>query len=78
MQECVRSEGMPLRSGVAGVPTIIVVTHGGVIRYALSRLIANLGFWDTQVIPGQAIRVRLDHHDDQWAGERVDFPGIGL
>lgn len=60
------------------VPTIVVVTHGGVIRYALSRLIAGLGFWDTHVVPGQAIQVQLDQQGNQWSGSRVTFPPIGL
>ncbi|NMI03259.1 histidine phosphatase family protein [Paenibacillus sp. SZ31] len=78
LQEYIWSDGSSMFSPESGVPTIIVVTHGGVIRYALSRLIADLGFWDTQVIPGQAIQVRLEQHGDQWAGERVTFPAIGL
>ncbi|WP_167544397.1 histidine phosphatase family protein [Paenibacillus xylanexedens] len=59
-------------------PTIVVVTHGGVIRYALSRLIAGLGFWDTHVVPGQVIQVQLDQQGNQWFGSRVTFPPIGL
>ncbi|WP_340400978.1 histidine phosphatase family protein [Paenibacillus sp. FSL H8-0079] len=78
LQECIGSDCPSMLSPESGVPTIIVVTHGGVIRYALSRLIADLGFWDTQVIPGQAIQVLLERHGDQWAGERVTFPAIGL
>lgn len=78
LQECLWADCSSMQSREAGAPTIIVVTHGGVIRYALSRLIANLGFWDTQVIPGQAIQVRLEQHGDQWVGTRVAFPGIGL
>ncbi|MCW3793696.1 histidine phosphatase family protein [Paenibacillus sp. LS1] len=78
LQEYIGSDGPSMLSPESGVPPIIVVTHGGVIRYALSRLIANLGFWDTQVIPGQAIQVLLERHGDQWAGERVAFPAIGL
>jgi len=78
LQECIGSNCPSMLSLESGVPTIIVVTHGGVIRYALSRLIANLGFWDTQVIPGQAIQVRLERYEDRWSGKRVAFPGIGL
>lgn len=78
LQECVWSNCPSMLSCEAGEPTTIVITHGGVIRYALSRLIADLGFWDTEVIPGQAIQVRLERHGDHWAGERVAFPGIGL
>ncbi|WKL00452.1 histidine phosphatase family protein [Paenibacillus amylolyticus] len=60
------------------VPTIVVVTHGGVIRYALSRLIAGLGFWDTHVVPGQAIQVQLEQQGNEWFGSRMTFPPIGL
>lgn len=56
------------------VPAIAVVTHGGVIRYAMSRLIPELGFWDTQVIPGQAIKVRLEKSGNSWVSSMVSFP----
>ncbi|WP_235540724.1 histidine phosphatase family protein [Paenibacillus sp. Root52] len=56
------------------VPQMGIVTHGGVIRYAISRLIPNSNFWDTQVIPGQAIKVRLDYGASGWVGSQVAFP----
>lgn len=56
----------------------VIVTHGGVIRYLMSRLIIGVGFWDTHVIPGQAIQVQLEKRGEQWLGRRVDFPYIGL
>ncbi|WP_338542243.1 histidine phosphatase family protein [Paenibacillus tundrae] len=56
------------------VPQMGIVTHGGVIRYAISRLIPDLNFWDTQVIPGQAIKVRLDYGASGWVGSQVAFP----
>lgn len=57
---------------------ILIVTHGGVIRYMMSRLIHGVGFWDTHIIPGQAIQVDLEKQGDHWLGRRVDFPYIGL
>jgi len=56
----------------------LIVTHGGVIRYMLSRLIPGLGFWDTHVIPGQAIQVHMEKQGEDWRGRRVDFPFFGL
>ncbi|WP_145050637.1 histidine phosphatase family protein [Paenibacillus xylanexedens] len=56
------------------VPQMGIVTHGGVIRYAISRLIPDLNFWDTQVIPGQAIKVRLDYGASGWVGSQIAFP----
>ncbi|MCM3131152.1 histidine phosphatase family protein [Paenibacillus polysaccharolyticus] len=56
----------------------LIVTHGGVIRYMMSRLINGVGFWDTHVIPGQAIQVQLEKQGDYWLGRRMDFPYIGL
>ncbi|MBR2567003.1 MAG: histidine phosphatase family protein [Paenibacillus sp.] len=56
----------------------LVVTHGGVIRYMVSRLIQGIGFWDTHVIPGQAIQVQIEKQGHHWLGRRSDFPSIGL
>ncbi|MDP9699048.1 alpha-ribazole phosphatase [Paenibacillus intestini] len=56
----------------------LIVSHGGVIRYMMSRLIHGVGFWDTHVIPGQAIQVDLEKKGDHWLGRRMDFPYIGL
>jgi alpha-ribazole phosphatase len=56
----------------------LIVTHGGVIRYMLSRLIEGVGFWDTHVIPGQAIQVYIEKQGNRWLGSRVNFPSIGL
>ncbi|MGC5776246.1 histidine phosphatase family protein [Paenibacillus pabuli] len=56
------------------MPKIAVITHGGVIRYMVSRLIPDQGFWDTQVIPGQAIKIRLDGDGESWVGTRLTFP----
>ncbi|MBB6024050.1 alpha-ribazole phosphatase [Paenibacillus sp. JGP012] len=57
---------------------ILIVTHGGVIRYMLSRLLDGVGFWDTHVIPGQAIQVHLQKQGGRWLGRRGSFPPIGL
>lgn len=62
------------RNTNTNVPKIAVFTHGGVIRYLVSRLIPELGFWDTHVIPGQAIKIRLDGHGQSWVGTRLTFP----
>ncbi|MGQ8871052.1 histidine phosphatase family protein [Paenibacillus sp. TSA_86.1] len=56
----------------------LIVTHGGVIRYMLSRLIDGVKFWDTHVIPGQAIQVDMEKQGEHWLGRRVNFPPVGL
>ncbi|MGF9697736.1 histidine phosphatase family protein [Paenibacillus sp. MABNR03] len=74
LTDCLLSASPEVYSGENMVPAIAVVTHGGVIRYAVSRLIPELGFWDTQVIPGQAIKVRLEKSKNSWVSSRVSFP----
>lgn len=74
VKECLVSVSPEEHSEENHVPAIAVVTHGGVIRYAMSRLIPELGFWDTQVIPGQAIKVRLEKSGNSWISSRVSFP----
>lgn len=74
VKECLVSVSSEEHSEEYHVPAIAVVTHGGVIRYAMSRLIPELGFWDTQVIPGQAIKVRLEKSRNSWISSRVSFP----
>ncbi|WP_434752397.1 histidine phosphatase family protein [Paenibacillus amylolyticus] len=56
----------------------LIVTHGGVIRYMLSRLMDSVEFWDTHVIPGQAIQVDMEKQGEHWLGRRVNFPPVGL
>ena len=74
LKECLLSASPARYSGKNPAPAIAVVTHGGVIRYAISRLIPELGFWDTQVIPGQAIKVRVEKSENSWVSSRVSFP----
>lgn len=56
----------------------LVVTHGGVIRYMLTRLLPGQAFWDVSVIPGQAIRLQLERSPDGRRAIRLPFPEIGL
>lgn len=74
MEECLMSFSPILHSRSLNAPKVAVITHGGVIRYMVSRLIPNQDFWDTQVIPGQAIKIRLDGDGDSWVGTRLIFP----
>ncbi|MFK0522370.1 histidine phosphatase family protein [Paenibacillus illinoisensis] len=74
VKECLVSVSSEEHSEEYHVPAIAVVTHGGVIRYAMSCLIPELGFWDTQVIPGQAMKVRLEKSGNIWISSRVSFP----
>ncbi|NEU61525.1 histidine phosphatase family protein [Paenibacillus sp. ALJ109b] len=74
MKESLMSFSPILHSRSINVPKVAVITHGGVIRYMVSRLIPNQDFWDTQVVPGQAIKIRLDGDGDSWVGTRLTFP----
>ncbi|WP_024629367.1 MULTISPECIES: histidine phosphatase family protein [unclassified Paenibacillus] len=74
LEESLLSSSRIQHSRNTNVPKIAVITHGGVIRYMVSRLIPHQGFWDTQVIPGQAIKIRLDGDGDSWVGTRLTFP----
>lgn len=74
LEESLMSFSPILHSRSINVPKVAVITHGGVIRYMVSRLIPDQGFWDTQVIPGQAIKIRLDGDGESWVGTRLTFP----
>ncbi|CAM3265934.1 histidine phosphatase family protein [Paenibacillus taichungensis] len=74
LKESLMSFSPILHSRSLNVPKVAVITHGGVIRYMVSRLIPNQDFWDTQVVPGQAIKIRLDGEGDSWFGTRLTFP----
>ncbi|SEB09011.1 histidine phosphatase family protein [Paenibacillus sp. 276b] len=74
MEECLMSFSPILHSRSINVPKVAVITHGGVIRYIVSLLIPNQDFWDTQVVPGQAIKIRLAGDGDSWVGTRLTFP----
>lgn len=84
LDEHLCSDETSLLSGEVGKPLprtslrTLIVTHGGVIRYMLSRLLDGVGFWDTHVIPGQAIQVHMEKQSGRWLGSRVTFPSIGL
>lgn len=56
----------------------LIIAHGGVIRYILTRLLPGQSFWDISVIPGQAIRLQLERSPDGWNAIRLPFPEIGL
>ncbi|MEN1985759.1 histidine phosphatase family protein [Paenibacillus hubeiensis] len=56
----------------------LVIAHGGVIRYMLTRLLPGQAFWDVSVIPGQAIRLQLECSRNGRKAIRLPFPEIGL
>ncbi|MEC0128655.1 histidine phosphatase family protein [Paenibacillus pabuli] len=74
LEERLLSFSPTIYSRNTNVQKIAVITHGGVIRYLVSRLISGQEFWDTQVIPGQAIKIRLDGYGESWVGTRLTFP----
>lgn len=57
--------GQLLESGVTG--NILVVTHGGVIRYILAKFRAVNSFWESPAVGhGQCLRMRLIEKEGEW------------
>ncbi len=54
-----------LESGVTG--NILIVTHGGVIRYILAKFRAVNSFWESPAVGhGQGLRMRLIEKEGEW------------
>ncbi|MBE0342501.1 fructose-2,6-bisphosphatase, partial [Paenibacillus sp. 28ISP30-2] len=65
----VQKTGMP-----DAPPSVLVVTHGGVIRQLACMLVPGHDFWSLNPKPGAAITIRLrlgERH--QWIGEVFSF-----
>ncbi|MHA0857155.1 histidine phosphatase family protein [Paenibacillus sp. CMAA1364] len=50
------------------IPSILIVTHGGVIRQLTTMMIPGLEFWDVNVDPGDALSLKLSLMDGEWIG----------
>lgn len=50
------------------VSSVLLVTHGGVIRQLASTLIPGSKFWDFAVDPGSILTLKLTFHEGKWKG----------
>ncbi|WP_438347357.1 histidine phosphatase family protein [Paenibacillus sp. FA6] len=48
--------------------SILLVTHGGVIRQLATMTIPDLMFWDFTVDPGSLLSLKLTMYEGQWVG----------
>ena len=51
-----------------GMSSILIVTHGGVIRQLASMTISGSTFWDFSADPGSLLSLKLTLHEGQWVG----------
>ncbi|WP_342431320.1 histidine phosphatase family protein [Neobacillus sp. FSL H8-0543] len=49
-----------------GKKQFLLMTHGGVIRYLVSRFVPSMSFWDLSVSHGQGIRLTLLRQKEEW------------
>ncbi|NMH74611.1 histidine phosphatase family protein [Bacillus sp. RO2] len=50
-----------------GKSTILVMTHGGVIRYMLSQFKATNSFWESPAVPhGKGLLLKLENREGDW------------
>jgi alpha-ribazole phosphatase len=45
---------------------ILVMTHGGVIRYLISKYVPSISFWELFVTPGQGIKLSFERQKGEW------------
>lgn len=45
----------------------LIITHGGVIRYAVSTFIASTSFWDISIPHGQGLQLSFDKKEGEWS-----------
>ncbi|MFB5762873.1 histidine phosphatase family protein [Paenibacillus medicaginis] len=53
------------RSGAEGIPAVLAVTHGGVIRQLAALTVPGLDFWSVQLSPTGMAGLRL-RYEDGW------------
>jgi alpha-ribazole phosphatase len=59
---------------------VLLLTHGGVIRYLLTRFKATETFWERSIQHGQGIRISLIREEGEWTCSslsEVPLPGKG-
>ncbi|MGM0836404.1 MAG: histidine phosphatase family protein [Bacillota bacterium] len=60
---------------------ILLLTHGGVIRYLLARFKATDNFWEGSIQHGQCVRISLTREEGKWTCSslsEVPLPGKGI
>ncbi|MBT2765129.1 histidine phosphatase family protein [Paenibacillus sp. ISL-20] len=50
---------------------VLVVTHGGVIRQIAAATLPHTEFWETQVSPGEELKLQLTWDEKRWQGVRL-------
>ncbi|MGG3504927.1 histidine phosphatase family protein [Paenibacillus lautus] len=50
---------------------VLVVTHGGVIRQIAAATLSHTEFWETQVSPGEELKLQLTWDGERWQGVRL-------
>jgi alpha-ribazole phosphatase len=45
---------------------ILIMTHGGVIRYLISKYVPSISFWELSVTPGQGIKLSFEKQKGEW------------
>ncbi|MGN7297172.1 histidine phosphatase family protein [Ferdinandcohnia sp. SAFN-114] len=46
--------------------TILIMTHGGVIRYVVSKYVSSLSFWEVTIPNGHCIRLTFKKNEGGW------------
>ncbi|PMC35967.1 histidine phosphatase family protein [Bacillus sp. UMB0899] len=49
-----------------GSQKILLITHGGVIRYVVSKFTASTTFWDVSITHGQALQLKFEKKEGEW------------
>ncbi|HZH58068.1 MAG TPA: histidine phosphatase family protein [Metabacillus sp.] len=50
-----------------GKQKVLIITHGGVIRYAVSTFIASTSFWDISTRHGQGLQLSFERKEGVWS-----------
>src|SRR5690606_3157727 len=46
--------------------TILIMTHGGVIRYVVSKYVSSLSFWELTIPNGHCLRLTFKKNEGGW------------
>jgi len=45
---------------------ILIITHGGVIRYTVSKYVASSSFWNVSITHGQGLQISFEKKEGEW------------
>ncbi|MFC2949166.1 histidine phosphatase family protein [Virgibacillus sediminis] len=63
LHECIQQQ---IGSALGVNKRILIMTHGGVIRYLISSYVTSVSFWEVAIKHGQAIRLTLKKQEGEW------------